>query len=134
MPLYRSSRGGNVFGRERSPTAKVQSTKADLDMISQKKSAMSQVPKQVPEGPLPLRALLTRPVLVSVSSYALLDMAAVMMVLIPLVWATSVELSRLDLNPAVQFTQFPHVVAHLTRHVFLTSVLDALSVDIQVLI
>ncbi|KAI9453853.1 MFS general substrate transporter [Lactarius psammicola] len=123
---------------ECSPSTKVQSTNANLD-ISQKKKGTSQVPKQDPEMPLPLRALLTRPVLVSVSSYAmlaLLDMAA--MALIPLVWATPVELGGLNLNPAsiglwmsgygclngiVQFTLFPRVVARLgPGRVFLTSV------------
>ncbi|KAH9036949.1 MFS general substrate transporter [Lactarius pseudohatsudake] len=114
---------------DRNPTAKVQSAKADLDIISQKK-----------KGPLPLRALLTsRPVLVSVSSYAmlaLLDMAA--MALIPLVWATPVEFGGLNLNPTtiglwmsaygclnglVQFTLFPRVVARLgPGRVFLTSI------------
>ncbi|KAH9036947.1 hypothetical protein EDB85DRAFT_2142737 [Lactarius pseudohatsudake] len=93
-----------------------------------------------PEGPLPLRALLaSRPVLVSVSSYAmlaLLDMAA--MALIPLVWATPVEFGGLNLNPTtiglwmsaygclnglVQFTLFPRVVARLgPGRVFLTSI------------
>lgn len=125
---------------DRNPTAKVQSAKADLDIISQKKGATSQAPKQDPEGPLPLRALLTsRPVLVSVSSYAmlaLLDMAA--MALIPLVWATPVEFGGLNLNPAtiglwmsaygclnglVQFTLFPRVVARLgPGRVFLVSI------------
>ncbi|KAH9010561.1 hypothetical protein EDB84DRAFT_1570384 [Lactarius hengduanensis] len=53
-----------------------------------KKSAMSQAPKRDTEVPLPLRTLLTRPVLISASSFAmlaLLDMAP--MVLISLVWA-----------------------------------------------
>jgi len=124
---------------ECSPSAKVQSAKAANLDISQKKSTTSQAPKQDPEAPLPLRALLTRPVLVSVSSYAmlaLLDMAA--MALIPLVWATPVDLGGLNLNPAsiglwmsgygclngvVQFTLFPRVVARLgPGRVFFTSV------------
>ncbi|KAH9036953.1 hypothetical protein EDB85DRAFT_672330 [Lactarius pseudohatsudake] len=66
----------------RSPTAKVQSAKVNLGIVSQKKSA-SQAPKQDPKRSLPL---LTRPVLESVSSYAmlaLLDMAAI--AFIPLV-------------------------------------------------
>jgi hypothetical protein len=120
---------------ECSPSARVQPAKD----ISQKKSA-SQAPSKEDSGqPLPLRALLTRPVLVSVSSYAmlaLLDMAA--MALIPLVWSTPVELGGLDLSPAsiglwlstygclngvVQFTMFPRVVARLgPGRVFLTSI------------
>ena len=97
----------------------------------------SVAPKQ--DQPLPLRQLLTRPVLLSISSYAmiaLLDMAA--MALIPLVWATPVELGGLDFNPAsiglwlsgygclngvVQFTMFPRIVARLgPGRVILTSV------------
>ena len=120
---------------ECSPSTRAQPAKANLD-ISQKKST-SEVPKQ--DQPLPLRALLTRPVLVSVSSYAmiaLLDMAA--MALIPLVWSTPVELGGLNLSPAsiglwlssygclngvVQFTLFPRVVARLgPGRVILTSV------------
>ncbi|KAH9008792.1 hypothetical protein EDB85DRAFT_1542101 [Lactarius pseudohatsudake] len=57
-------RDGDVFGRERSPPANVQFAKADLDVVSQKKSAR-QAPKQDPERPLPLRALDTRTVIVS---------------------------------------------------------------------
>ena len=51
--------------------------------------------------PPPLRAILTRPVLISISSYgmlALLTMAAG--ALIPLVWSTSVSLGGLGLSPA----------------------------------
>ncbi|KAI0302851.1 MFS general substrate transporter [Multifurca ochricompacta] len=79
--------------------------------------------------PLPLRALLTIPVIVSVSNYAmlaLLDMAA--MALIPLVWATPVDLGGLNLSPktiglwlsgygclngVLQFIFFPRVVGRL---------------------
>jgi hypothetical protein len=53
------------------------------------------------EEPLPLRALLTRPVLVSVANYsviALLDIAAG--TLTPLVWSTSVEFGGLNMSPA----------------------------------
>ncbi|KAF8266410.1 major facilitator superfamily domain-containing protein [Lactarius quietus] len=97
----------------------------------------TEVPKQ--DQPLPLRALLTRPVLLSISSYAmiaLLDMAA--MALIPLVWSTPVELGGLDLSPStiglwlsgygclngvIQFTMFPRVVTRLgPGRVVLTSV------------
>lgn len=128
---------------ECSPSASVQPAMAKRrdNNISQKKSSSStsEAPKQDPGQPLPLRALLTRPVLVSVSSYAmlaLLDMAA--MALVPLVWSTPVELGGLDLSPAsiglwmsgygclnavVQFTLFPRVVARLgPGRVFLTSI------------
>ncbi|KAI9443834.1 hypothetical protein H4582DRAFT_2071320 [Lactarius indigo] len=145
VPSYH--RDSDVFGSERNLSAKVKSTKADLNLTSQKK-CVTQAPKQDPEGPLPLRALLTRPVLISVSSYAMLDMAA--MTLIPLVWVTPVELGGIDfdlnptsigmwmsgygrLNGPVQFRSFPRLVARLgPGHVFLTSVLNTFFVDIQV--
>ncbi|KAH8986554.1 hypothetical protein EDB86DRAFT_2245883 [Lactarius hatsudake] len=104
---------------ERSRTAKIQSAKANLDIVSQKKST-SRAPKQDPKRSLPLRGLLTRPVLVSVSSYALLDMAA--MAFTQLGWATPADLCRLvhslahtglwvagygRLDGLIQFTLFP---------------------------
>jgi len=114
--------------------ANVRPSGANLDR-SQKRT--TEVPKQ--DQPLPLRALLTRPILLSISSYAmiaLLDMAV--MALIPLVWSTPVELGGLDLSPStiglwlsgygclngvIQFTMFPRVVARLgPGRVVLTSV------------
>jgi hypothetical protein len=82
-----------------------------------------------PATPLPLHMLLTKPVIISISNYAmlaLLDMSA--MVLIPLVWSTPVELGGLNLSPAtiglwlsaygclngvLQFAFFPRVVGPL---------------------
>ena len=61
---------------------------------------MSDVPAKDDGNPLPLRALLTRPVVVSVANYcviALLDVTAG--TLIPLVWSTSVELGGLNMSP-----------------------------------
>ncbi|KAI9434846.1 hypothetical protein H4582DRAFT_2080517 [Lactarius indigo] len=137
----------NVARKNATFTAKVQSAKTDLDIVSQKKSVG--VPKQDPEGSLLLRALITKPVLVSVSSYvvlALLDMAA--MALIPLVWPTLIEFGGLNLNPAsiclwmsrygclnsfVQFILIPRIVARLgpgCQCIFLTSILDATPVNI----
>lgn len=53
------------------------------------------------EQPLPLRSLLTRPVVISIANYgtlALLEIAA--SALIPLVWSTAIELGGLGLTPA----------------------------------
>ncbi|KAH9036970.1 MFS general substrate transporter [Lactarius pseudohatsudake] len=79
------------------------------------------------EQPLPLRSLLTRPVVISIANYgtlALLDIAA--SALIPLVWSTAIELGGLGLTPAdiglwmsaygcvsavFQFAFFPRIVA-----------------------
>ena len=89
---------------------------------------------------LPLRSLLTRPVVVSVMNYcmiALLNSAAG--TLSPLVWSTSVELGGLGMSPAsiglwvggygfidgiFQFVTFPRLVRRFgPRRVFITSIL-----------
>ncbi|KAH9036963.1 hypothetical protein EDB85DRAFT_2142749 [Lactarius pseudohatsudake] len=53
------------------------------------------------EQPLPLRSLLTKPVVISIANYgtlALLEIAT--SALIPLAWSTAIELCRLSLTPA----------------------------------
>ncbi|KAH9018120.1 major facilitator superfamily domain-containing protein [Lactarius pseudohatsudake] len=91
------------------------------------------------EQPPPLRSILTRPVLISISSYAMLSLLGTAAhALIPLVWSTSVEFGGLGLNPAsiglwmsgygwingiVQYVLFPPFVSRFgPRSVFLTSV------------
>jgi hypothetical protein len=88
---------------------------------------------------LPLRHLLTKPVLISVANYAslaLLGMAA--SALIPLIWSTPVEFGGLDMSPApigvwlsvygcmngmFQFAVFPRAVARFgPRTVFVTGI------------
>ena len=77
---------------------------------------------------LPLRSLLTRPVVLSITNYgtlALLEVAA--SVLLPLIWSTAIDLGGLGLSPASiglwmsaygcasavsQFAFFPRIVAH----------------------
>jgi hypothetical protein len=92
------------------------------------------------EGPVPLRGLLTRPVVVSIANYgmiALLDMTNG--TLIPLIWSTSVEFGGLSMSPAsiglclggygfvnciFQLVAFPHIVKRLgPRRVFIASVI-----------
>jgi MFS family permease len=92
------------------------------------------------EGPLPLRALLTRPVVVSVANYgmiALLDM--VTGTLLPLVWSTSVEFGGLGMSPAsiglwlggygfmnciFQLVAFPPIVKRFgPRRIFITGLI-----------
>ncbi|KAH9046375.1 MFS general substrate transporter [Lactarius deliciosus] len=61
----------------------------------------SQQDEEPAEQPLPLRSLLTKPVVISIANYgtvALLDIAA--WALIPLVWSTAIELGGLGLTPA----------------------------------
>jgi hypothetical protein len=91
------------------------------------------------EKPLPLRDLLTRPVVLSIANYAmigLIDMGAI--TLIPLVWSTSVELGGLSMSPAsiglwmagcglsnsiFQFVALPRLVGRFgPRSVFITSI------------
>ena len=89
--------------------------------------------------PPPLRAILTRPVLITISSYAMFALLIkASLALIPLVWSTSVELGGLGLSPAsigswmswygcmigiVQYGVFPHHVSRFgPRSVVLTSV------------
>ncbi|KAH9015504.1 MFS general substrate transporter [Lactarius hengduanensis] len=91
------------------------------------------------EKPPPLRSILTRPVLISISSYAVLVLLITAAVaLIPLVWSTSIELGGLGLSPAsiglwmsgygcvngiVQYAVFPRLVSRFgPRSVILTSV------------
>jgi hypothetical protein len=95
--------------------------------MAQKKAR--EAPSKDTEKPLPLALLLTRPVMVSISNYAmlaLLDMSA--MALIPLVWSTPIDLGGLNFSPAsiglwlsgygclngiLQFVFFPRVVGRL---------------------
>lgn len=91
-------------------------------------------------NPLPLRALLTRPVVVSVANYcviALLDITAG--TLIPLVWSTSIELGGLNMSPRsiglwisgygfmngiFQFVALPRLVGRFgPRRIFISSIL-----------
>ncbi|KAH9010706.1 MFS general substrate transporter [Lactarius hengduanensis] len=92
------------------------------------------------EKPVPLRALLTRPVVVSVANYGMigmLDMTAGNF--ISLVWSTSVEFGGLSMGPAsiglwmagyglmegvFQFVAFPRIVRRFgTRRVFIASII-----------
>ncbi|KAH9054518.1 MFS general substrate transporter [Lactarius vividus] len=92
------------------------------------------------EKPLPLRALLTRSVVISVANYgiiALLDIAAG--ALVPLVWSTSVEFGGLSMSPAsiglwmagygiinciVQLVAFPRMVERFgPRSIFIACVI-----------
>jgi len=53
------------------------------------------------QKPLPLRCLLTRPILISVANYAMLAfLGMVPVALMPLIWSTSIEFGGLGLSPA----------------------------------
>ena len=88
---------------------------------------------------MPLRDLLTRPVLVSVANYATLALLGmVSAALMPLIWSTSIEFGGLDLSPAsiglwlsvygcingiFQFAVFPRAVKRFDlRSIFVTGI------------
>ncbi|KAH9169254.1 MFS general substrate transporter [Lactarius sanguifluus] len=100
----------------------------DLDMSSNES-----------DKPLPLRSVLTKPVIVTTANYALFAMlSAVTAVYIPLVWSTPVEYGGLNLDPAsiglglsvyggmggfFQFVFFSHFVSRFgLRRVFILSI------------
>ncbi|KAN0135049.1 Major facilitator superfamily domain containing protein [Lactarius tabidus] len=89
--------------------------------------------------PPPLRAVLTRPVLISIASYAMLALLTkASIALFPLIWSTSVELGGLGLSPAsiglwvsvygcmsgiVQYVIFTRLMSRFgPRNVVLTSI------------
>ncbi|KAH9027362.1 MFS general substrate transporter [Lactarius hengduanensis] len=91
------------------------------------------------DKPLPLRSVLTKPVVVTTANYALFAMlSAVAAVYIPLVWSTPVEYGGLNLDPAsiglglsvyggmggfFQFVFFSHFVSRFgLRRVFILSI------------
>ncbi|KAI0290680.1 MFS general substrate transporter [Russula brevipes] len=123
---------------DRDPSSAFRHRAADVHQ-SQEASRASDVSLKENEQPLPLRSLLTRPILTSVANYAMLailDIAA--LALIPLVWSTPIRLGGLGLSPmsiglwisiygalsaVFQYVLFPSVVAHFgTRRVIIVGV------------
>jgi hypothetical protein len=110
---------------------------------------ISDGPAKDTEGPLPLRALLTRPVVVSVANYGMMGLLHIVAeVLIPLVWSTSVEFGGLGMSPAsiglwlavgygvmssiFQLVAFPRIVKRFgPRRLFIASILGFFSVYIM---
>ena len=97
-------------------------------------------PAKDTEKPLPLRALLTRPVVISIANYCMIGLLEIMGgALIPLVWSTSVEFGGLGMSPAsiglwlagsgflngiFQLVAFPRIVGRFgPRLVFIASIL-----------
>lgn len=91
------------------------------------------------QKPLPLRYLLTRPVVVSVANYATLALLGmVSWALMPLIWSTSIEFGGLDMSPAsigvwlsvfgcmngiFQLAVFPRAVTRFgPRSIFVTAI------------
>jgi len=110
-----------------SPSAKQQISKPSKTASSEVDESRDTLKDD--EKPVPLLSLLTRPVMVSISNYAmlaLLDMSA--MALVPLVWSTPIDLGGLSFSPAsiglwlsgygclnglIQLVFFPRVVGRL---------------------
>ncbi|KAI9455165.1 MFS general substrate transporter [Lactarius psammicola] len=93
------------------------------------------------DKPLPLRSVLTKPVVVTVANYAMLALLdAAVMSYIPLVWSTPVEYGGLNLNPTsiglwlslygvmdgiFQFVFFSHFISRFgPRRVFVFSIVS----------
>ncbi|KAH9059729.1 MFS general substrate transporter [Lactarius vividus] len=115
-------------------------TNPNSDLLRVGEGEILDGPAKDTEEPLPLRALLTRPVVMSIANYgmiALLNMSGG--ALIPLVWSTSVEFGGLGMSPAsigswmavygfmngtFQFVAFPRVVGRFgPRRVFIASII-----------
>ncbi|KAI9460711.1 MFS general substrate transporter [Russula earlei] len=117
-------------------TVRFRSASSDLDVIGEEPDDALD---QDAQGPLPLRSVLTRPVLISIANYAMLALLGMIsMTLIPLIWSTSIEFGGLNFNPAsiglwmsaygcmngiLQFAVFPYAVRRFgPRWVVVTSV------------
>ncbi|KAH9015503.1 MFS general substrate transporter [Lactarius hengduanensis] len=124
----------------RGPLTGPRSSETSSDTVGEEPAGISHaLPPKGLEKPPPLRSILTRPVLISVSSYAMLALLSTAAIaLIPLVWSTSVELGGLGMSPAsiglwmsgygcvsgiVQYAFFPRLVSRFgPRGVFLAGV------------
>jgi hypothetical protein len=120
-------------------TVKFQSPLEYPDTHREEPSDYSDLPPTGAQKPLPLRYVLTRPVLISVANYASLALLGmVAFTLMPLIWSTPVEYGGLDMSPApigvwlsvfgcmngiFQFAVFPRAVARFgPRWVFITCI------------
>ncbi|KAI9452900.1 MFS general substrate transporter [Lactarius psammicola] len=123
------------------PTEKLQLARPNSD-TPQEEADDSPDPCMTPnesDEPLPLRSVLTKPVVVTIANYAMLELLnAVAMSYIPLVWSTPVEYGGLNLSPAsiglglsvyggiggfFQFVSFSHLVSRFgVRRVFVFSI------------
>ena len=123
-------------------------TEVNPDLPEVREGEVLDGPATETEEPLPLRALLTRPVVVSVVNFgviALLDIAAG--TLISLIWSTPVEFGGLSMSPAsvglwtagygfmnciFQFVAFPGTVKRFgPRRVFIASILCFIPISIM---
>ena len=83
-----------------SPSGKLRLSRANSDSPQGEAGDSPDLPDESDKPP-PLRSVLTRPVIVSVTNYAVLALLnAVAMSYIPLVWSAPVEYGGLSLGPA----------------------------------
>ena len=110
-------------------TVKFQSPLTNSDALRDESNDNPDGPPTDPRKPVPLRYLLTRPVLISVANYAtLMLLGMVASSLMPLIWSTSIKFGGLDMSPAptgawllvcgcmngmFQFAIFPRAVARV---------------------
>ena len=123
------------------PSGKLRLSRANYEAPQGEAGDSPDLPDESDKPP-PLRSLLTRPVIVSVTNYAMITLLnAVAMSYIPLVWSTPVEYGGLSLGPAsiglglsmygsmagvFQMSFFPYFVSRFgLRRVFLCSILSA---------
>ena len=124
-------------------------TKVDSGLPQAGEGEILDGPAEVTEEPLPLRALLTRPVVVAVANYGVISMLDMITgTLLPLVWSTSVEFGGLGMSPAsiglwmatgyglmssiFQLVAFPLIVRRFgPRRLFIASIVGFFSVYIM---
>ena len=100
------------------------------------------IPDKLADKPLPLRAVLTKPVIVAVANYSMISLLdTVLDSFFPLVWSTPVEYGGLNLSPAsigmwlslfgamdgvFQFLFFPYFISRFgQRRVFVFSIISS---------
>ncbi|KAH9005431.1 MFS general substrate transporter [Lactarius hatsudake] len=123
-------------------------TEVNSDLLRVGEGEILDGPVKDHESPLPLSALLTRPVVVSIANYCMIPLLEIIAItLIPLIWSTSVEFCGLGMSPAsiglwmtgygftngiFQFVAFPHIVGRLgPRRIFIASTLCFIPVYIM---
>jgi hypothetical protein len=80
---------------------KHQSQRTNMDVVPEESRDSLDTSSKDEQNPLPLRAVLTRAVAISVLNYATLALLEVVALsLIPLIWSTSVEFGGLNFSPA----------------------------------
>ncbi|KAI9443935.1 MFS general substrate transporter [Lactarius indigo] len=124
------------------------STEVNSDLPRVGEGEMLDGPAMNTERPLPLHALLTRPVVISIANFCMISLLEITAVtLVPLIWSTTVDFGGLGMSPVsiglwmagygftngiFQFVAFPRMVGRLgPQHVFMASTLCFIPVYIM---